>query len=65
MVEHFLAQGGRVVRYARGRCPVSHRTYRHVDADVADEDAIGRLFTVAGESLGGLDLLTNTRASAR
>ena len=59
LAERYLSAGRRVVGCSRSACDIEHDRYRHFELDVADESAVGRLFSTVRKELGGLDVLIN------
>jgi 3-oxoacyl-[acyl-carrier protein] reductase len=64
LVEHYAKQGYRVAGMSRSPCDFEHASYRHYEGDVADEDAMTKLFAALRSDLGGLDILINNASIA-
>jgi 3-oxoacyl-[acyl-carrier protein] reductase len=64
MTEHFLARGATVVGVSRGDASVDHARYRHVTADVTDEQAATSAVRAAFDVAGRLDVLVNNAGAA-
>ncbi|MEE4382502.1 MAG: SDR family oxidoreductase [Pseudomonadales bacterium] len=65
LAEHFLAQGDLVVGCARGATDLEHERYRHVAADVTEEESVKDLFRAVRDHMAGLDGLVNNAGTAR
>jgi 3-oxoacyl-[acyl-carrier protein] reductase len=64
LVEHYLAQGHRVVGCSRQAPDFEHPQYLHVVADVSDEEQVKALFTRVRRELGGVHHLLNNAGIA-
>jgi 3-oxoacyl-[acyl-carrier protein] reductase len=64
LVEHYLAQGHRVVGCSRQAPDFEHPQYLHVVADVSDEDQVKALFARVRRDLGGVQHLLNNAGIA-
>lgn len=62
IAEHFLAQGARVVGFARGEATIRHAAYHHYQVDVADPEAVQRGFHDFGKEIGPVQILVNNAA---
>jgi 3-oxoacyl-[acyl-carrier protein] reductase len=64
LVEHYLAQGHRVVGCSRQAPDFEHPQYLHVVADVSDEEQVKALFARVRRDLGGVQHLLNNAGIA-
>lgn len=64
LAEHFLQLGDHVMGCSRSASSLEHERYSHVEADVAVDQDVARLFALARERLGGLDALINNAGAA-
>jgi 3-oxoacyl-[acyl-carrier protein] reductase len=64
LVEYYAQRDFRVVGCSRGASDFEHPSYRHFEADVADEKAVQRMFSSIRTEFGGLDILVNNAGIA-
>jgi 3-oxoacyl-[acyl-carrier protein] reductase len=62
LVEHFLAQGARVVGLSRSEATVENAAYEHLRVDVGDERSVRAAFGTVGRAHGGVDIAVNNAA---
>jgi len=64
LARHYLSHDDQVVGCARGEASIEDPRYRHVRADVAQEEDVDRLFQEVRRHLGGLDAVINNAGRA-
>jgi 3-oxoacyl-[acyl-carrier protein] reductase len=64
LAEHYLGQGHVVIGCSRSESDLEHKSYQHHELDVADEDAVGRLFLGLRDHFGRVDNLVNNAGVA-
>ncbi len=64
LAESYLAQGDNVVGCSREPSDLLHANYRHHCLDVADEEAVKKLFNATRKEFGQLDVLINNAGIA-
>lgn len=64
LAEHYLAQGHVVVGCSRAATDLEAERYHHLEADVADERAVKKIFGFVRKDLGRLDHLINNAGIA-
>jgi 3-oxoacyl-[acyl-carrier protein] reductase len=64
LAEHYLSLGWRVAGCSRNASDLEHPRYRHFTADVADEEAVRRMFSELRKAYGRLDALINNAGVA-
>lgn len=62
LAQHFLAEGAAVVGVARGDARYQHERYQHFQADLADPQAVARLFAALRAGVRTLDIVINNAA---
>jgi 3-oxoacyl-[acyl-carrier protein] reductase len=64
LAEHYLARGATVIGCGRGHASIEHERYFHSALDVADEDAVGDLFSMLRDRFGSVDAIINNAGVA-
>jgi 3-oxoacyl-[acyl-carrier protein] reductase len=64
LVDHFLGKGARVIGCSRRGCEEDISGYEHIQADVADEQAVVELLARVRRKYGRLDILINNAGTA-
>lgn len=62
VVDHFLANDAVVVGVSRSATDLTHPSYEHHEADVADDRAVRELFVAVARSHGRVDIAVNNAA---
>ncbi len=64
LVDHYVAQGYRVVGCSRSAFDDQVENYQHFELDVADEKAVAKMVRAVAKEHGGIDVLLNNAGIA-
>jgi 3-oxoacyl-[acyl-carrier protein] reductase len=64
LAEHYLARGAMVIGCGRGTSSIEHERYLHSSLDVADEEAVGDLFSMLRDRFDSVDAIINNAGIA-